>query len=454
MKKQCVVIGSGPGGYVAAIRASQMGLQTTIIEKGNIGGVCLNEGCIPSKALIEAGHFYQNALSRNPYGVKVEGVSLDFKATQSWKDKRVVYKLTKGIELLLQKNNVEIILGEAQFVNDNTLVVNEEEIEFEHCIIATGSTPVLLRDVSLSENIVDSTGALNFSELPSHLVVVGGGYIGSELASAYRNLGTEVTIVEAAPQILINFDSEMVDIVVKNFKQRKIKMMTNALVESVEENENGVTLHINHEGVMVELSADKVLVSIGRRPNSSSLNLENTSVRVDERGFIITDETGRTDNHHIYAIGDVTSGLALAHKASYEAKVVVENICGQSYDIKDKVIPAIAFVEPECASAGLEFKDVSDDYVVVKFDYAANGRALTLNQNQGFIRMIVDPEDNVILGAQIIGHNASELIGECGLAIENKLTLDQVVETIHAHPTTNEMILDVAEAALGLPIHS
>lgn len=453
MKKQCVVIGSGPGGYVAAIRASQSGLETVVIEDQNIGGVCLNEGCIPSKALIEAGHFYQNTLTRNPYGVKVEGSHLDFSATQSWKDKRVVYKLTKGIEMLLTKNKVEIIRGQAQFIDDSTLRVNGQQIEFEHCIIATGSTPILLKNIELSENVVDSKGALNFETVPNHLVVIGGGYIGSELASAYRNLGSQVSIVEAASDILVTFDDEMVSLVKKNFKQRKIKMLTQHFVQEIIDHGDKVTLKVNHQDEVVEIEADKVLVSIGRRPNSGSLNLETTSIEVDDKGFIKTDEYGKTTNSNVYAIGDVTHGLALAHKASYEAKAVIENILGKKINIKDKVIPAIAFVEPECASVGLELKETDDRHLISKFDYAANGRAMTLNENQGFVRLIAEKETNVLVGAQIVGLNASELIGECALAIENKLTIKQVTQTIHAHPTTNEMIMDAAEELLGLPIH-
>lgn len=453
MKKQCVVIGSGPGGYVAAIRASQKGLQCVVIEDQNIGGVCLNEGCIPSKALIEAGHYYQKTLSRNPYGVKVEGSSLDFSATQSWKDKRVVYKLTKGIEMLLTKNNVEIIRGHAQFIDDSTLLVNGQEIEFEHCIIATGSTPILLKNIELSENVVDSKGALNFKNVPEHLVVVGGGYIGSELASAYRDLGSQVTIVEAAEDILLSFDQEMVALVKKNFKQRKIKLLTSHFVDEIIDQQDKVIVKVKHQEEIIDIEADKVLLSIGRRPNSQSLNLEKTSIEVDEKGYIITDEFGQTNNSKVYAIGDVTHGLALAHKASYEAKGVIENILGESVNIKDKVIPAIAFVQPECASVGLQLKDIGEGHLVSKFDYAANGRAMTLNENQGFVRLIADKESEVLVGAQIVGLNASELIGECALAIENKLTIKQVTETIHAHPTINEMIMDAAEDLLGLPIH-
>lgn len=452
MKKHVVVIGSGPGGYVAAIRASQLGAKVTLIEKGDIGGVCLNEGCIPSKALIEAGHFYQKAQARNPYGVKVGDVTLNFADTQRWKDRRIVYKLTRGIEMLLQTHKVEIISGAAKFLDDDTLAVNDSQIKFDACIVATGSVPMLLRGVELSDNVVDSKGALNFSEVPHSLIVVGGGYIGSELASAYTNLGSNVTIVEAAQDILVNFDDEMVSLVKKSFKSRRTKILTNTFVKEIKENKNSIEVIVETDGQESLLMADKVLLSIGRRPNSAELGLENTSVEVDEKGFILTNDSGQTKNPKVYAIGDVIHGLALAHKASYEAKVVADNIVNNKQkSIRKENIVAIAFTDPEVASVGVELKNVTSEHVVKTFDYAANGRSLTMDSNQGFIRLI--SKDDVLVGAQIIGHNASELIGECALAIENKLTLKQIVETIHAHPTQNEMIMDAVEDMLGYPIH-
>lgn len=439
-----VVIGSGPGGYVAAIRASQLNHEVSIVEANEIGGVCLNEGCIPSKALIEAGHFYQKSLSRNPYGVKIERCTLDFSATQQWKDKRVIYKLTKGIEMLLLKNNVNIIRGVASFKDDHSIVVNNEVINFDACIISTGSETIIPKQFELNDVVTDSKGALNFAEVPQHLVVVGGGYIGSELASAYLDLGSKVSIVEAQSEILNNFDAEMVDLVKRSFKQRKAKILTNTQVTKIE----GNTVYLSDD---TTLEADKVLISVGRRPNTKNLRLDNTSVEVDERGFILTNEFGQTSNPHIYAIGDVTQGLALAHRASYEAKIVAENLGEEKQSLRKENVVAIAFVDPECASVGVELKNITDQHVVSHFNLSANGRAMTLNTNQGFVRLI--SLNNVLVGAQIVGHNASELIGECALAIENKLTLEQITQTIHAHPTMIEMIVDAAEEALGYPIH-
>ena len=452
MKKHVVVIGSGPGGYVAAIRLSQLGADVTVIEKENIGGICLNEGCIPSKALIEAGHFYQKTQSRNPYGVKTENVTLNFSDTQRWKDKRIVYKLTRGIEMLLQKHSINIIRGQATFKDNNTIVVGDDELSFDACVISTGSSPILLKNIEMSDSVVDSKGALNFTEVPNSLIVVGGGYIGSELASAYTNLGSNVTIVEAADDILVNFDEEMVALVKKNFRSRKTKIMTNTYVKGVKENKNSLEITLESNGEESTLMADKVLLAIGRRPNSQSLNLENTTIKVDEKGFILTNEFGQTANEKVYAIGDVIHGLALAHKASYEAKLVADNIINDAKrNIRKENIVAIAFTDPEAASVGIELKDVTDNHSVKTFDYAANGRSLTMDESSGFIRLI--SLDNVLVGAQIVGHNASELIAECALAIENKLTLKQIVETIHAHPTQNEMIMDVVEDMLGYPIH-
>lgn len=452
MEKHVVVIGSGPAGYVGAIRLSQLGAKVTIIEKDNIGGICLNEGCIPSKALIEAGSFYQKVQSRNPYGVKTENVTLNFSDTQKWKDKRIVYKLTRGIEMLLQKHNVNILRGLAEFKSDDLIKVGDTEIHFDACIIATGSAPILIKNIEMSENVVDSKGALNFNEVPQSLIVVGGGYIGSELASAYTNLGSNVTIVEAADDILVNFDEEMVSLVKKNFRSRKTKILTNTFVKSVKENKNSIEVLVESDSNESTLMTDKVLIAIGRKPNTNQLGLENTSIQLDEKGFIKTNDQGQTNNPKIYAIGDVIIGPALAHKASYEAKVVAENIMKDSNkSIRKDNIVAIAFTEPEAASVGVELKQLTDKHIVKTFDFAANGRSLTMDQSSGFIRLI--SLDNTLVGAQIVGHNASELIAECALAIENKLSLEQIIETIHAHPTQNEMIMDAVEDMLGYPIH-
>lgn len=456
-----VVIGSGPGGYVAAIRAAQMGQKVAIIEREFIGGVCLNVGCIPSKALISAGHKYQDALDSKTFGVNTENVELDFSKTQKWKDKQVVSRLTKGVEGLLKKNEVEIIRGEAFFNNEKTLRVMGEEQDqtytFNNAIVATGSTPIEIPGFSWSDRVLDSTGALNLQEVPNKLVVIGGGYIGSELAGAYANFGTEVTILEGAPKILGGFDEDMVKIVEKDFKRRKkINIVTDAMAKEAKETDGGVEVTYEVDGESQTIEADYVLVTVGRKPNTEDLGLEAAGVELDERGLIKVDKQGRTTSEKIWAIGDIVPGAALAHKASYEGKVAAEAISGKNAEVDYIGMPAVAFTDPELASVGLTVKEAEEqgmDVHSVNFPLGGNGRALSLNATEGFVRLVATKEDNVIVGGQIVGTAASDMIAEIGLAIESGMNAEDIALTIHAHPTLAEVTMDAAEAILGLPIH-
>lgn len=455
-----IVIGSGPGGYVAAIRAAQLGQKVTIVEREFIGGVCLNVGCIPSKALISAGHHYQDAQHSEVFGVTADNVKLDFAKTQEWKDTKVVKTLTTGVEMLLKKNKVEIVRGEAFFVDDHNLRVMTETASqtysFNNAIIATGSRPIEIKGFKFGKRVIDSTGGLNLTEVPKKLVVIGGGYIGSELAGAYANLGAEVTILEGSPSILPNFEKDMVKLVLNNFKSKGVEIVTGAMAKEAVETENGVTVKYDVDGKEQSIEADYVMVTVGRRPNTDDMGLEQAGVEIGERGLIPVDNQSRTNVSNIYAIGDIVAGLALAHKASYEAKIAAEAIAGKKVAVDYVAIPAVCFTDPELATVGLTEKEAKEqgmDVKASKFPLAGNGRALSLNATEGFVRLVTRKEDGLVVGAQIAGVGASDMIAEVGLAIEAGMVAEDIALTIHAHPSLAETVMDASELALGMPIH-
>ncbi|MDY0396244.1 dihydrolipoyl dehydrogenase [Virgibacillus halophilus] len=454
-----LVIGAGPGGYVAAIRAAQLGQKVTIVEKDNLGGVCLNVGCIPSKAMIQAGHLTEQAHGNEELGIKTENVSVDFSKVQEWKGK-VVKKLTSGVEGLLKGNKVEIVKGEVYFVNDHSVKVMDEKqsqtYHFNNCIIATGSRPIEIPGFKFSERVLDSTGALNLKEIPKKLVVIGGGYIGTELGSAYANFGTEVTILEGAKDILGTFEKQMTQLVKKRLKKNNATIVTEAMAKGAEETKNGVKVTYEAKGNTETIEADYVLVTVGRRPNTDEIGLEQAGVEVGERGLINVDKQSRTNVKNIYAIGDIVPGLPLAHKASYEGKIAAEAISGEKSEIDYLGMPAVVFSDPELASVGYtekEAKDAGYDVKASKFPFGANGRALSLNNADGFMKLITRKEDGLVIGAQIAGPNASDMIAELGLAIESGMTAEDIALTIHAHPSLGEITMEAAEVALGTPIH-
>lgn len=455
-----LVIGSGPGGYVAAIRAAELGQKVAIVEKNQIGGVCLNVGCIPSKALIGVGHAYHAATHDTPFGLTVDDPELDWQKAQSWKQNEVVNTLTTGVKMLLKKHQVEIYKGEARFADDKVVNVMTDDsstlLEFNHAILATGSRPVEIPGFTFEGRIVDSTAALSLPEIPETLTIIGGGVIGSELAGVYSNLGTKVTIIEGLPQILNGFDKEMIQPVLSHFENNQVKIVTNAQAKSSQQDDDGVTVTYEVDGESATVKSDYVLVSVGRRPNTDEIGLNATDVKLTDRGLVVVNDQQQTTAPHIYAIGDIVAGPALAHKASFEAKVAAAAISGQDITNDAIAMPSVAYTDPELATVGetlMSIKDKNLDAKVSKFPFAANGRAITMHQTDGFIRLITDKETDILLGAQIVGPNASDLINEMSLAIENGLRAEDISLTIHPHPTLGEAIMDTAELADGLPIH-
>lgn len=456
---ETLVVGAGPGGYVAAIRAAQLGQKVTIVDKGPLGGTCLNVGCIPSKALIEAGHLVEKARGNEEMGITTENVQVDFAKVQAWKD-GIVKRLTSGVESLLKGNNVDIVKGEVYFVDQNNVRVMDEEksqtYTFKNCIIATGSSPIEIPSFPFSDRVLDSTKALNLEAIPESMVIIGGGYIGTELGSAFANFGTKITIIEGEKDILGTFDKAMKSVVKRRLKKKGVDIVTSALAKSVEETDQSVKVTYEAKGKEETIEADYVLVTVGRRPNTRDLGLEQVGIELDERGLIKIDEQCRTSVANIYAIGDVVPGLPLAHKASYEGKVAAEAISGKKSAIDYIGMPAVVFTDPEMASVGYteqEAKEAGIDIVVSKFPFAANGRALSLNETDGSLKLITRKEDGLVIGGQIVGPNASDLIAEIGLAIEAGMTAEDIALTVHAHPTLGEITMEAAELALGTPIH-
>lgn len=454
-----IVIGAGPGGYVAAIRAAQLGQKVTIVEKNVLGGVCLNVGCIPSKALIAAGHRYETAVHSADIGITAENVKVDFTKVQAWKA-GVVKKLTGGVEGLLKGNKIDIVYGEAYFVDANTLKVMDEKTSqtytFKNAIIATGSTPIEIPAFKYSKRVLDSTGALALEEIPEKIVVIGGGYVGTELGGAYANFGTKVTILEGADDILGGFEKQMSSLVTRNLKKKGSEIITKAMAKGVEESDTGVVVTYEAKGKEEKVEADYVFVMVGRKPNTNELGLEQVGVELAERGLIKTDKQCRTSVSNIFAIGDVIEGPPLAHKASYEGKIAAEVIAGHNAEIDYLGIPAVVFSEPELATVGHTEKTAKEagiEIVASKFPFAANGRALALNQGEGFMKLVTRKEDGLVIGAQIAGPSASDMIAELGLAIEAGMTAEDLAMTIHAHPTLGEITMEAAEVAIGSPIH-
>lgn len=458
-----VVIGAGPGGYVAAIRSAQLGLKTACIEREYLGGVCLNVGCIPSKAMISATHFLHKAQhDAETMGITFKGINVDMKQLKKWKES-VSAKMSGGVATLLKGNNVTVISGEAEFKSKTELTVKSksgtETVTAKNFIIATGSRPIEIPGFKFDEkDILSSTGALALDEIPKSMVVIGGGYIGLEISGYLSKLGTKVTVVEASPAVLNNVvDPECAQVVSRKLTKQGVEILTNAKAKGQKKSGNGYEVTIEVNGKEQTLKCDKVLVTVGRKPNSDQANLKAAGIQIDEKGFIKVDAQRRTSVPNIFAIGDIACQPMLAHKASHEGVLVAEVISGKNRVYDAKTVPAVVFTDPEISSAGLMESEARakgyTDLKIGKFPFGANGRATSLMETDGFIKMIADGKTNILLGVHIVGPEASTLISEAALAIEMGARLEDLALTIHPHPTLGETMMEAAEATLGHAIH-
>jgi dihydrolipoamide dehydrogenase len=455
-----VVIGSGPGGYVAAIRAAQLGFKTAVIEKELLGGVCLNVGCIPSKAMITAGHHWHKAHHDfKNMGFNIKGIELDFKKLLDWKNS-VSNKMSSGVAQLLKGNQVTVIKGEAQFKSAKELIVGGESIQAKNFIVATGSRPIEIPGFKFDEiDILSSTGALALDHVPKRIVAIGGGYIGLEISSYLKKFGCDVTVVEAQATLLSGVvDPDCAQVVTRKLEKNGVKLLMNAKAKGQKKNSDGsydVQIEIN--GKTETLKADKIIVTVGRRPNGDQMNLKAAGIQVDERGFVKVDAQRRTTVPHIFAIGDICGQPMLAHKASHEGVLVAEVIKGHNRVYDAKTVPAVVFTDPEIASAGLMESEARakgfNDLLISKFPFAANGRAVSMQETEGFVKMIADKKTHILLGVHIVGPEASNLISEAVVAIEMGARLEDVALSIHPHPTLGETMMEAAEATLGHAIH-
>ena len=459
IETEVVVIGSGPGGYVAAIRAAQLGKKVAIIEKEYIGGVCLNVGCIPSKAMITAAHKYNDVKEYEQFGLNVPEITFDWDKVQAFRA-NAVEQLTDGVEYLLNGNNIEIVRGTARFEDEHTLSIESEEgqktLKFEDCIIATGSRPRDIPPVRFSDRIVSSTEVLSFPERPDSLIVIGGGVIGIELATVYANFGTKVTVLEGQKNILPGTNRKLTNVVQRKLKEKGVEIVTNAMVNGSQEEADGVTVTAEVKGKTEEYKADYVMLSIGRVVNTDDIGIEKAGVELDGYGLVKVDEQARTNKPHIYAIGDIIAGPQLAHKASYEAKIAAEAIAGMDSTIAYKCMPSVVYSEPEIAVTGVtsdEVKAQKLDAIQSSFQYAGNGRAIAMAETAGYVNLISDKATGKVIGCEIVGANASDLINELSLAIEKDLTVEDIAMTVHPHPTLGEIVMETAEIAADKPIH-
>jgi dihydrolipoamide dehydrogenase len=457
---EALVIGAGPGGYVAGIRLGQLKKKAMVVERDKPGGICLNVGCIPSKALINAAKTYDKLRHGGDIGILADNIRVDMVKMQSWKSE-VVSKLTGGVKILLKANGCDYRTGVARLTSRNTVELTAADgskvtIQADNIVVATGSRPIEIPGFKFDgQRIVDSTGALAFDAVPERFVVIGGGYIGIEIGTLYAKLGAKVTVVEALPAILAGNDPDIVQVVARKLKKLGVEVMTGAKAKSWSEKDGRAAVVVDVGGNDVTLDADKVLVAVGRRPISDGLGLEEVGVKL-ERGFIPVDKRLRTNVPGIYAIGDVAGQPMLAHKASREAEVVAEVIAGHKAEFDVRCIPAVIFSDPEVASAGItadEAKQRGREVKVGKFPFSVLGRAIANADTDGFVKVVTDAASKEVLGIHVVGNGASDVIAEAALAIEMGALADDISMTIHAHPTLPEAIMEAAKASLGEAIH-
>jgi dihydrolipoyl dehydrogenase len=461
METQLVVIGGGPGGYAAAFLAADMGMQVTLIEaEKRLGGTCLLKGCIPSKALLHVARVMSETREMSEWGVEFAHPKVNIEAMRARKDK-VIQNLSNGLSQLAKKRKVQVITARATFENSQALrltpaegtKLEDDRLIFEHCILATGSLPAMPSAFKLpTDRVMDSTGALDLADVPESLLVIGGGYIGLEMGTVYAELGSKVSVVELTSTLLPLADRDLVKPLEDRLRKIFAGIHLDTKVTSLKDAGDAIAVGLEDASGKRTETFSRVLVSVGRRPNSAGLGLENTQVELDERGFVITDDRQRTADPNISAIGDVAGEPMLAHKATHQGKVAVEALLGEPAVFNPQAIPAIVFTDPEIAWAGLteqEAKEQAIEVEVVRYPWAASGRAVALGRTDGFTKLLIDPDSERILGVGIVGISAGDILTEAVMAIEMGATARDMGETIHPHPTLSETLGNAAEAFLG-----
>ena len=455
---EVVVLGSGPGGYTAAFRAADLGKKVILIERySTIGGVCLNVGCIPSKALLHSAKVITDAEETSQHGISFNKPEIDLEKIRQWKSKDVVGKLTMGLAHMAKQREVTILQGYGEFINPNQIEVTQEDgkkigVQFENCIIAAGSQSIKMPGAPEDPRIMDSTGALELQDIPKRMLIIGGGIIGLEMGTVYDALGSQVSVVELTDGLIQGCDRDIVRPLQKRMEKRFEAIMLNTKVTKVEAKKKGIVVSFEGEKAPEPQMYDRVLVSVGRKPNGQLIKAEKAGVHVDEKGFIAVDKQMRTNVNHIFAIGDIVGQPMLAHKATHEGKVAAEVIAGEKVEFQALTIPSVAYTDPEIAWAGVtedEAKAQGIDYEKAVFPWAASGRALSTSRSEGMTKLIFDKTNHRIIGASIVGINAGELIAETVLAIEMGADAHDIGLSIHPHPTLSESVAMAAEVKEG-----
>lgn len=461
LQTDVVVLGAGPAGYVCAIRLAQYGKKVICVEEDNLGGTCLNVGCIPSKAMISAGHFMQSVQHAADMGFTVDKPLLDMSKLVAWKD-GIVKRLTGGIGMLFKKRKIEWLKGSAVIQGANTVEVTTADgkvtVEARDLVLATGSEPATIPGFDFGDLVWSSTEALQPTALPASMFIIGGGVIGMELGMMYAQLGTEVTVVEFMDQILPGADPELVKVVARKAKKQGVKIHTKAAAKSWKKHGSGVQVQAEINGKLQTFDAECILLTTGRKPRTAGLGVEKIGLKPDKHGFLEVDAQCQTRTPHVYAVGDITHGPMLAHKGSAQGLVAAGAICAKGGVAWDhKVVPAVIYTDPEIAWVGLseaEAKDKGIETKIGRFNFGANGRAMSLHSTDGLVKVVTNAADDSVLGVHMVGPNVTDLIAEAALAIESGLTAEDVALTIHGHPTLSEVLMEACEDVHGMCVHA
>ena len=454
---QLLVIGAGPAGYAAAFRAADLGLDVTLVsDEERVGGVCLLRGCIPSKTLLSAAELIMTAREAEERGISFGDADIDLDRLRSW-TAGVVDGLVEGLDGLFEKRGIRIVHGRACFQSEREVEIEGGEpdrITFDHAIVATGSSAVSLPDVEFGDRIMDSSRALELAEVPERLLVVGGGYVGLELGMVYAALGSRVTVVEMMDRLMANADPDLVEPLAERVERLFDGVHLQVGVDALRESDGGVEAEFGGEGdPPTETRFDRVLAAVGRRPNTAHVGLEAAGVQTDDDGFIVVDEARRTSNERVYAAGDVTGGMMLAHEGMREGKVAAEVIAGRPSTFDVRAIPAVVYTDPQIAWCGLTESEAADDIEIVRFPWSASGRARSIGATDGFTKLLLDGDSGRVLGMAAVGRHAESLIAEGVLAIEMGAVADDLALTVHAHPTLSETVGEAAERLSGRATH-